>query len=63
MPAEITVTWYVECPTCEGNYDPSDGVVVEWDVMGDPNTSILVCPWCAQQSLNTFIPINERNKQ
>lgn len=49
---QITRTTFVNCPTCDWWYDRNTGVSVEWDVMGDPNSSIVVCASCAEQSVN-----------
>lgn len=44
---------YVRCPVSdlagpEHFYAPGTGVTVDWDVMGDDRSTVMVCPSCAE---------------
>lgn len=34
------------CPACEQDYIAGTGHYYEWDVMGDPRTTVEVCDTC-----------------
>lgn len=46
----------VECPVGEVSgdtheFNPAEGVMIPWDVMGDNRSEVAVCPTCAKHAL------------
>jgi hypothetical protein len=47
---DVVVEELAECPACLWHYPLGGWVRVAWEVMGDPRTSVEVCPDCGRHA-------------